>query len=439
MEYLIGLDIGTSSVKGVLMSTDGNVKSCKTKKHIYHEIDGFKTLDADEFCKGCFDVLKEIKSEICEYDKILAICPSGASGNLVFVKDGKAISPVYGWQNSFDDRITEEVILGLDGEYVYETVGWPKIKSMPLAALAYIRKTNPDLIDSSDMICMHIEYLNFCLTGKWGITPSIGTPFYLINQKKMEYEQKILDSLGIDKAKLPPIMKNCTSIGHMTEFAVEKTDLDKDTKVILGTFDHPSAARGAGVFDEDEILISCGTSWVVFVPVSEREKAISQKMLSDPFMHPGGKWCAMKSLTSVSDTIDKYMKKYLGDISFEELDTLADKAPIGANGLLLDDDTDTRGFEKSDIARAIMECIAIRLNEFLKVYAKDAKKIRLVGGITKSKVWCRVISEITGVNVSVVNGEHAGAVGSAIMAGVGVGIYENEKKAFYSIYGEEKH
>jgi len=86
-----------------------------------------------------------------------------------------------------------------------------------------------------------------------------------------------------------------------------------------------------------------------------------------------------------------------------------------------------------------MECIAIRLNEFLKVYAKDAKKIRLVGGITKSKVWCRVISEITGVNVSVVNGEHAGAVGSAIMAGVGVGIYENEKKAFYSIYGEEKH
>ena len=438
MEYLIGLDIGTSSVKGVLMSTDGEIKSCKTKKHTYYEDGDFKTLDADEFCQGCFDVIKEIKSEISAEDKILAICPSGASGNLMFVKNGEASSPVYGWQTKYDAGICDKIIGEINPDYIYETVGWGKLSSFPLAALAYFKHTNPDLISESDTICMHIEYLNYCLTGKWGITPSMGTPFYLINQEKGDYEQKILDTIGIENSKLPPIMDNCTVLGELTQCAAEKTGLDKDTKVVLGTFDHPSAARGAGVFDEDEILISCGTSWVVFVPLSKRGKATSQKMLTDPFMYPDGNWCGMKSLTSVSDTIDKYMKKYLGGISFEELDALADKAPLGANGLLLDDDTDTSGFEKSDIARAIMECIAIRLNEFLKIYAKDAKKIRLVGGITKSKVWCRVISEITGAKVSVVNGEHAGAVGSAIMAGVGVGVYENEKKAFYSIYGEEK-
>ena len=79
----------------------------------------------------------------------------------------------------------------------------------------------------------------------------------------------------------------------------------------------------------------------------------------------------------------------------------------------------------------------IRLDKFLKEYAASCKTIRLVGGITKSKVWCKVISEITEKTVEIVNGEHAGAVGSAIMAGVGSGIYESEKQAFYSIYREE--
>lgn len=438
MEYLIGLDVGTSSVKGVLMSADGEVKSCKTKKHTYYEKNGFKTLDADEFCEGCFEVLKELKSVLEPDDKILAICPSGASGNLVFVKNGRASSPVYGWQTKYDSEITDKILGDIEADFVYETVGWGKLSSFPLAALAYFKETNPGLIADCDMVCMHIEYLNYCLTGKWGITPSMGTPFYLINQEKRDYEPRFLKAFGIDKSKLPPIVENCTVLGELTDAAAEKTGFDTDTKVIPGTFDHPSAARGAGVFDEGEILISCGTSWVVFAPYSKRAVPQSQKMLTDPFMYPNDNWCGMKSLTSVSETIDKYMKKYLGDISFEELDNLADRAPRGANGLLLGDDTDTSGFDRCDIARAIMEAIALRLNEFLKVYAKGAKKIRLVGGITNSKVWCRVISEITGVRVSVINGEHAGAVGSAIMAGVGVGIYENEKKAFYSIYGEEK-
>ncbi|MBQ4526971.1 MAG: hypothetical protein II998_02755 [Clostridia bacterium] len=438
MEYLVGLDVGTSSVKGVLMATDGTVKECKTKKHNYFETDSFKTLDADEFCDNCFEILKELGSKLSHGDRIVALCPSGASGNIMFVKDGKPISPVYGWQNNFDEETIDKTLSDFDADFVYNTVGWGKLKSFPLAALAYFKQTNPKIIKDADTVCMHIEYLNYRLTGKWGITPSMGTPFYLINQEKHEYEPKFLEAFGIDNSKLVPIVNNCTVLGNLTDEASENTGLGKDTKVVCGTFDHPSAARGAGVFDEGDVLISCGTSWVVFVPYSKRSIPQSQKMLTDPFMYPKGNWCGMKSLTSVSETIDKYTKKYLGDISFAELDSLANQAPIGANGLLIGDDTDTSGFERTDIARAIMESIALRLNEFLKTYATGAKKIRLVGGITNSPVWCRVISEITGAKVSVVNGEHAGAVGSAIMAGVGAGIYENEKEAFYSIYGEEK-
>lgn len=438
MEYLIGLDIGTSSVKAVLMSTDGKNLTHKTKKHTYYNSDGFKTLDADEFCEGCFSVIKELTSELSDNDKILGICSSGASGNLLFVKNEKAISPVYGWQTNFDKETVNKVYIDIDADFVYKTVGWPRLYSFPLAGLAYFKQTNPDVLTDADMVCMHIEYFNFKLTGKWGITPSMGTPFYLINQENKKYEQKFMDILGVNKSKLPPVMENCSILGEICDYASGKTGLKVGTPVVLGTFDHPSAARGAGVFDEGEVLISCGTSWVVFVPFSERKTPQSKKMLTDPFMYPNGNWCGMKSLTSVSETIDKYKKKYLDDVSFEELDSLADWAPCGANGLLIGDESDVSGYDKSDIARAIMESIAIKLDAFLKEYAANCKTIRMVGGITKSKVWCKVISEITGKNVEVINGEHAGAVGSAIIAGVGTKVYKNEKQAFSVIYGKER-
>lgn len=107
MEFLIGLDIGTSSIKGVLMSIDGRIEDCKTKKHNYFTDDGFKVLDAEEFCENCFEVIRELGSGLSCDDKIISLCASGASGNLLFVKDGKAVSPVYGWQNSFDEQIVE--------------------------------------------------------------------------------------------------------------------------------------------------------------------------------------------------------------------------------------------------------------------------------------------------------------------------------------------
>lgn len=434
MEYLIGLDIGTSSVKGVILSKEGKVVCCKTKAHNYYYENDFKLMNADDFCTTCFDVIAELNKAISPNDEVSAICASGASGNLLFVKDGKPSSPVYGWQTNFETKIVDEVLSGIDADEVYKISGWPKIYSFPLAGLAYIKQTNPILINESDMICMHIEYLNYVMTGNWGITPSMATPFYLVNQEKQAYENKYLNKLGITENKLPPIMEHCSVLGTINDFTAEKTGLKKGTRVVLGTFDHPSAARGAGVFNEREMLVSCGTSWVVFTPFKNRETVQSKGMLTDPFMYPAGNWCGMKSLASISVIIDGYVKKYLGNISYKELDELAEQSVNGAHGLRIGDDTDTTGYTKSDIARAILESGAYKLNDMMKILEIDVSSIRLVGGVTKSKIWCKIISEITGKQVEVVNGEHAGAAGAAFMAGVGCGFYNNETEAFNKNY-----
>ncbi len=431
MDYLIGLDIGTSSVKGVLTDVNGKTVKCKNEKYSYHFKDGLKLLDADEFCGICFRVIKELVSELPQNGKIAALCSSGASGNLMFVKDGESCSPVYGWQNEIEAEIINKHLCGLSGEDVYNTVGWPKINSFPLAVLAYVKEKTPELIHTADTVCMHIEYLNYKLTGKWGITPSMGTPFYLINQKTGLYHKEYLNLFGIEERQLPPIMDNCTVLGGVNRFASEKTGLKEETPVVLGTFDHPSAARGAGVFDKEHILVSCGTSWVVLVPFSDRETPLSMNMLVDRFMYPEGGWCGMLSLPSVAEKIERYTQKYIGNVSYKEFDELADSSEYGAHGLIIDgNEENISRYNKSDIARAIMESIAKELDGVLKKVKTDAKEITVVGGITNSKVWLKVISEITGKRITVVNGECAGAVGSAAMAGVGAGIFKNEKDVF---------
>ena len=186
--------------------------------------------------------------------------------------------------------------------------------------------------------------------------------------------------------------------------------------------------------DENSVMVSCGTSWVVFIPFATRQIPYSKGMLIDPFMAPEGNWCGMKSMPSVSETIDKYMTTFLGDISVKEFDKLAAEASLGCNGLVIEDEnTDVSGYSRPDIARAIMENIARRLKEFFEVLDVKTDTVKLVGGITNSKPWCEVVGQITGKEVRVINGEHAGAIGSAIMAGVGVGAYAGEKEAFESL------
>ncbi len=427
MKNLIGLDIGTSSVKGVLMNSQGNILATVTRKHNYYTENEYKLLNADDFVEGCFNVIKELslKSD----DDIAAICASGASGNVML--KGKENSAIYGWQNHFPKDIVDKYVGHYDADGFRKIVGWPKQYGFPLSALLYIKETQPEMLKNADMICMSMEYLNYKLTGKWGITSSMGTPFFLIDQEKKEYYQEFLDILGINEEQLPPIMPNCSVLGELTEDAAQKLGLSLETKVVLGTFDHPAAARGAGVFGETDALLSCGTSWVVFVPFKTRQEPLAKKMLVDPFMSPNGMWCGMKSLASIAEKIDKAQKKYFGEISYKEFDSMVpykDTEPVEID---LDDPKELpENVEKAAVARGIVVAAALKLKNMLDDLDIKATEIKIVGGITNAKEWLEVISEVTGRKVTVVNGECAGAAGSANMAGVGVGIFKSEMDLF---------
>ncbi len=438
MNYLIGLDMGTTAIKGILMTVEGNVVNSFTGGYDYITKENQKLLNPKEFLDVCFSVIKSLTGTLGKDDNVLAICSCCASGNLILLdKENQPIIPIIGWQTVVSEEDKNNFYTKEEQDAFYEMVGWPLNCRFPALYLAAIKMHRPELIENSEKIAMSAEYLNFALTGKWGISHSMGTPFFLMNQEKGTYNLPLLEKLGISEEKLPPIYSKGTILGSVKSDVACELGLSSDTKIVLGSFDHPSGAMGSGVFEEGEMLLSCGTSWVEFFPVSSREFAVSTKGLVDRFMLQGSPYCVMKSITSVSEKIDALREYYLGKISHKEYDDLAKEAPPGCNGLrfnFTDEDYQIESnYTKNDIARAIIEGAALLLKDNLELLEKSglkAEKITMIGGISNSKVCVGIVSEVLERPIRVSNGQGAGAVGACLLAGIGIGIYENEKQAY---------
>ncbi len=438
MNCLIGLDIGTTAIKGIIMTEEGKILKSFAGGYNYYTKGTAKLLKPEEFINTCFSVIETLTADLDEGNEVLSVCSCCASGNLILLDgENNPITPIIGWQTEVSQTDVDVFFTKEEQADFYKMVGWPFLPSFPASYLALIRMHHPELLDRAEVVTMSAEYLNFALTGKWGISHSMGTPFYIMNQEKGTYNKPLIEKLGIAEEKLPPIFDKGTVLGSIKPEIAEELGLSKDTKVVLGSFDHPSGALGSGVFNEDEMLLSCGTSWVEFFPVPSREFAISTNGLVDRYMLNGAPYCVMKSITSISEKIDALRLHYLGEITHKEYDDFAIDATLGCNGLrfnFTDDDFEiAKGYSKSDIARAIIEGAAFILKENLENLEKSglkAEKITMIGGISNSKVCVEIVSEILERPITVANGQAAGAVGAALLGGIGAKVYKNEIDAF---------
>lgn len=435
-KFIIGLDIGTSSIKGTMTTPDSSESYTGRVPFEYICSDeGNVEISAEDYIEACFTLLRDFGAKLPEGAEIVAISAASASGNLLLLDgDGNPMTTISNWQ---DKRVTDEVtqVFGdFDTEKYYRSTGWAfDLKTFPLAMLCWYKCHSPEVLSSCSKVCMSTEYLYYKLTGKWGIGKSAGTPFYLIDQVSGTYNTAVLEKLGIAEDKLPPIMKTGSILGEITEEASRECGIPQGIPVVIGTFDHPSAARGVGVTKEGQLLLSCGTSWVGFYPVTEREKAISAHMLVDPFLSEnGGPWAGMVSLTSFSAQIEYFTKTYVdnGDRWYKKLVEYSAESETGAGGLVINlmedpDDAEIRKYEKKHIARAIMESVINMLADGM-ARITDAgiicNEAVMVGGPSENPLWAELISEKLGIKVTVMHGSYAGAMGAVALAGSAVGL-----------------
>ncbi|MBN1675567.1 MAG: hypothetical protein JXR37_31285 [Kiritimatiellae bacterium] len=449
MDLLIGLDLGTSAIKGVLVSSEGELlarERCATR--LNRPAPGRVEFSAEDYFESVCEILRRLAGAAPAGANVKALSMAAASGNtLLLDEEGRPLGPAISWM---DERACGEAGLlpGIDTAGVHEVVGWPWSGLFPLAHLAWLRRHEPATWARARVYAMNLTHVLHALCGELAVDPSTATTFYLQDQAGNCWHRPFLDALGIDESALPARGRSGAVLGRLTPDAADRTSLPADTPVVLGAFDHPCAARGTGVLRPGDMLLSCGTSWVGFYPIAERRLGIANRLLVDPFLAPDGPWAAMFSLPRIGVAVDTYIDRLVisamtGEAPQDRYATFNEQAarsPAGANGLTLDLKVNpepapahieriTRAYTPADAARAVMESLARALAERLRQLAQagmTAEKITMVGGPAESPVWPQIVADITGLTLHLFGGQHAGALGAAVLAGIGAGLYANE-------------
>ncbi len=455
--FLIGCDLGTSAMKGVLADADCTIVCRATRKVDLIRPDvGQVEIDAECYVQSVFGLVGELVSQGGNAGDVEAVCLSGASGNTVLLDDsylpiGNAIS----WLDTRTAASDAILWPDLDTKRVYRSAGWPFTGTFPLAHLAWLKTFAPELWRRARHFALLQDYVNYRLCGRLVADYSSATTSYLQNQEKRAWDGDQLAFIGLAPDQLSRLMPSGTVCGTLTSEAVDKTGLAVGTRLVTGSFDHPSAARSTGILNEGNLLISAGTSWVIFAPVRSRDAALSRNMLIDPFLSPSGCWGAMSALTAVAEKIHVYLDAYIasdnGEPLFERFNRLAAASEPGAGGLFIDllsQPCESRirilnDSQPADIARALMESIVFltrnRLDQIMPRGVHATGRLVFTGGPTKSPVWSSILADVLERDVTIPEtGEYAGAMGAVILAGIGCSIYCDEEAGFMRTLRKER-
>jgi sugar (pentulose or hexulose) kinase len=433
------LDLGTSAIKGTAVGEDGTVlaEAKRETTVLRPRPEWFEFSPRRHYADVC-DVLAELVAGIAGPHDVAGVGLSGATGNALLVDaHDEPLTNCISWMDRRAQGESPQILPHLDGDGVHRVVGWPWRETFPLAHLAWLRYHQPEIYRQAARYCMSNDYLVRRLAGAWTMDVSTATTFYLFNQERRSWHEPYLDMLDIPPDRVSVLRECGETAGSVTAEAAERTGLPRSTQIVLGAFDHPSAARATGVRAPGEVLLSCGTSWVGLYPSADREIGLELGLLIDPFLTPDGPWALMFSLSRIGVTIQWYVETFLGSgpDGIQRFNDLAAQAPEGANGLFINpmyplhgNEAEIRGAlsdrSPADIARAVMEGTAFEIAQKMAAMAPAGvavQRIAMVGGPSQSPVWPQIVADATALHIELVTGRNAGALGAAMLAARGAG------------------
>lgn len=433
---LIGLDLGTSAIKGVVTDSRGSVLCEATvPTELLRPRPGWVEQDPEDHYNRVCNVLRRLAAAA---HPVVALAMAGATGNTLLAKaDGTPLGPILNWMDERSAAAPRPALEGLTPAAVAEVTGWPCVTAFPLAHLAWLREHEPERFAEAEHYGMTADWLLHRLTDAWHLDCSSATTCHLQDQERLLWHTPFLDRLGIDPAGLSTLCPSGTALGPLTDRVCQDTGLPASAVVVSGCFDHPAAARACGVLSPGQLLLSCGTSWVGFTPLPTRRAVLGADLLCDPFLAPGGgPWGGIFSVPRIGTTIDWYIAHCIAPGEGEPLRVFNERAleaAPGANGLRLDLREEPRPLDAHprDISRAVMEGAARLLREKLDdlaVYGITFTEATLVGGPAESPVWPNIVAATTGLSLQY-GTRTAGAEGAAMLAGLGAGLYADERAA----------
>jgi sugar (pentulose or hexulose) kinase len=466
MPKLIGVDIGTTGTKAILIDADGKLISESYQgTTLRSELPGRVEQDANDWWEAVISTIRNcIKGEDNKED-IVAIALSSQGGSMVPVDvKGNPLSNAVIWMDRRGQKQTEDLISAKPENFYYERTGWRLANCLNLVQMKWLKDNNPELFKHSDRFLSTVDFVNHKLTGTYAIDPSNAGMTQLFNILDKKWEREILCDLEIQENRLAEIVESGDAIGKLTAEAALGLGLPEKTLVVSGGHDQYCAALGAGVFNHGDILLSTGTAWVLMGifdhPVFDTKA----------FFAPGnhvvkGKWGAIGTVPTAGVALEWYRSNVglFPDAetpeSFEEIDKKALLKKPGAGGVMFYPHFTGSscpewnfknkatilglelGHDRYDIARAVMEGVVYDVYRMLKAFERQNENVdmlKALGGAAKSALWMGILADVTGLPVYIPAEGNSACFGAAILAGKGTGVFDSMQEGYQRIARKDK-
>jgi xylulokinase len=471
MKYLLGLDVGTTSVRTILI--DENAKLISISNSDYRLITpkpGWAEQIPDDWWSASIKAIKDIikKSNISSKD-IACIGLSGQMHGSVFLdNEGNVIRPAILWCDQRTYRECENIykIFGYDG-----FIKLSHNRALPgftAPKILWLRKNEPENFNKVSKILLPKDYIRYRLSNTYATEVSDASGTVLMDIPSRNWSAKILDGLKIKKSLLPEVFESDIITAKVSSESASVTGLVKDTPIVGGGSDNAAGAIGSGIVKNGRISDSIGTSGVIF--------ASSDEPLYDPqgrlhsFCHAiPKKWHLTGVTLAAAGSLRWYfesfgpnpdvIKKFPDLDGYDLLDKQANRIAAGSDGLIFLPylsgertpyaDPNARGIffgisylhGPDHFVRSIMEGVAFSQLDCLSLVRRlniDSDNIILLGGGSRSATWRQIISDIIDYKVVTLNIEEGSAFGAAVIAGVGCGIYPGIEEIVDKIIKKDK-
>ncbi|WP_066715628.1 xylulokinase [Clostridium sp. Marseille-P299] len=443
----IGVDLGTSSIKLVLMNEEGKIENIVSREYpLSFPKPGWSEQNPEDWYHAFVEGMNEL---LLNHDKSLVegISFGGQMHGLVILDENdNVIRPAILWN---DGRTTKEC------DYLNNTIGREKVSSytanMALTGftapkILWVKENEPENFNKINKIMLPKDYIAYMISGVHCTDVSDASGMLLFDVKNRRWSQEMLSIVGVKEEQLAKVFESYEVVGTLKEDIAKKLGLNSSVKVIAGAGDNAAGAVGTGTLEHGMCSISIGTSGTVFIATDEF--AVDEHNAMHSFDHANGKYHFLGCMLSAASANKWWMddiirtKEYnkeqenivkLGENRVFFLPYLmGERTPHNnpnARGTFIGMTMDTT---REDMTQAVLEGVTFALRDALEIarsFGVTIERVRLNGGGAKSKLWCEMVANIMNVKVDKINSEEGPGFGAAILAAVGCGKFNSVEEA----------
>lgn len=462
MAYLLGIDIGTSGTKTVLFDELGNtVASALEEYPLYQPHIGWAEQDPEDWWQAtAAGIRKVIDKSGVKAEDISGIGLSGQMHGLVMLDaENKVLRRSIIWCDQRSTAECEQITSLIGAERLIEITANPALTGFTASKIMWVKNNEPEIFEKAKKILLPKDYVRFKLTGEFATEVSDASGMQLMDIPKRDWSPEMLSKLGIERSQLADMYESQEISARVNSEAAKLTGLKIGTPVAGGAGDQAAGAVGNGIVKPGVVSSTIGSSGVVFAYLDKI--SIDPKGRVHTFCHAVPNTWHVMGVTQGAGLSLKWFRdnfcqdemntaKMMDVDPYVLMDQEADKVSTGSNGLLYLPylmgertphlDAYARGVffglsakhEKRDMIRSVMEGVTFSLRdcmEIIKEMGVSVSEIRASGGGGKSKLWRQMQADVFGNAITTINSSEGPALGVALLAGVGTGVYKSVAEA----------